>query len=60
MAIDLTSQIKACEDKIETLDDKLDETNQTKLSTTYRRLQKRKKKAEEELQELKMKLEQYE
>jgi len=60
MAIDLVSRINACEEKIKRLEDKLDETNPTKLSTTYRRLEKRKKKAEEELQELKMKLEQYE
>ena len=60
MAIDLNSRIKACEEKIEELEDKLDDMSPSKLSHKYQRLQKRKKKAEEELQELKMKLEQYE
>ena len=60
MAIDLVSRIKACEEKIEMLEDKLDDMVQTKLSHKYRRFQERKKRAEDELEELKKTLEQYE
>ena len=59
MAIDLVSRIKACKEKIEMMEDKLDDMTQTKLSHKYQRFQERKKKAEDELEELKKKLEQY-
>jgi len=60
MAIDLSSCIREYKNKIEMLEDKLDKMTLSKLSHKYRRFEDRKKKAEDELDKLKKKLEQYE